>query len=169
MGDVNSNWHTPLDILTRARTVLGTIDLDPASCAEANERVGAAVYYSPDGIDGTRTLAWPGNVWLNPPSPALPWWARLMESRGSMRHAIFLAFNAELLQTSQGRTYPAISAFPMCAPARRIRFLRPDGSPGTAPRHHSLIVYVPGTVDRRWAFLDAFSDYGAVLLPGVGG
>ena len=167
---MTSEWFTPVPILERARRVLGTIDLDPASCAVANERVGAGVFHGPGGVndDGLTAFRWCGSVWLNPPSPALPWWARLIEARGDVefRHALFLAFNAELLQTSQGRSYPPIAAFPMCAPAKRIRFVRPDGTPGASPRHHSLIVYVPGTVDRRWAFCDAFADLGAVLLPG---
>jgi hypothetical protein len=31
-------WFTPLEILVMVQKVLGTIDLDPASCAEAREK-----------------------------------------------------------------------------------------------------------------------------------
>lgn len=41
---------------------MGGIDFDPASCAEANERVKAA-QYSTDSLNST----WHGRVWLNPP------------------------------------------------------------------------------------------------------
>jgi ParB family chromosome partitioning protein len=167
----SSEWHTPPEIIERARAVLGVIDLDPASCAGANKRVGAGRFI--DAADNGLGSGWagPNTVFLNPPSPALPWWARLMEHLqvGRLLHGVFVAFNAELLQTSQGRPYPSIASFPLCAPAHRIRYLRPDGSPGTSPRHHSLIVYVPGAVDRRHRFADVFSDYGAILLPGGGG
>jgi DNA N-6-adenine-methyltransferase (Dam) len=48
-----------------ARAVLGGIDLDPASCAEANRIVQASAFYSvrEDGLK----RPWFGRVWLNPP------------------------------------------------------------------------------------------------------
>jgi hypothetical protein len=75
-------WYTPADIIERARRVLGSIDLDPASCAEANETVKARHYYNQadDGLSLSWNLpittSWdcpdgdgggPANVWLNPP------------------------------------------------------------------------------------------------------
>ena len=39
-------WYTPVDILDRVRKVLGGIDLDPASCEDANVYVEGATYYS---------------------------------------------------------------------------------------------------------------------------
>ena len=56
---------TPSYIIEAAREVMGTIDLDPASCATANEVVRAARYYTKEQ-DGL-TRPWFGNVWLNPP------------------------------------------------------------------------------------------------------
>jgi ParB family chromosome partitioning protein len=179
-SSATSEWHTPVEIIERARRVLGTIDLDPASCAAANERVGATRWMDSHGLEvqswcnsriGDHGIeAVPVSVWLNPPTPALPWWEKLMEQVhwGYIAHAIFLAFNAELLQTSQGRNRASVASFPFCAPSKRIRFLRPDGVPGPSPTHSSLIVYVPGTIDRRWSFCEAFSILGAILLPGGG-
>jgi hypothetical protein len=61
-----SNSHyTPAAIVERARLVLRTIDLDPATCEEANRVVRAAAIYtaSDDGF----TKPWGGAVFLNPP------------------------------------------------------------------------------------------------------
>jgi phage N-6-adenine-methyltransferase len=58
-------WYTPDEILDPVRQVLGTIDLDPASCAVAQARVQARTYYTraDDGLQ----QAWHGQVFLNPP------------------------------------------------------------------------------------------------------
>ena len=39
-------WYTPAWIINAARRVLGTIDLDPASSAIANQTVQATNYYT---------------------------------------------------------------------------------------------------------------------------
>lgn len=42
----NNEWYTPEKFIEAARTVMGSIDTDPASCALANETVKATCYYS---------------------------------------------------------------------------------------------------------------------------
>jgi ParB family transcriptional regulator, chromosome partitioning protein len=61
----SNDWYTPIWLIEAARTVMGGIDLDPASCARANEIVKAKRFYSKreDGL----IRYWSGNVWLNPP------------------------------------------------------------------------------------------------------
>ena len=66
------DWHSPPWIVEIAREALGgRIALDPASSAEAQRTVRAAVWYgpgSPHGCDGLAVDPWPrGPVWLNPP------------------------------------------------------------------------------------------------------
>jgi hypothetical protein len=60
-----NDWRTPRKFLDAAREVLGGIDLDPATSAEANETVKAAKFYT-EADDGT-IQPWKGTVWLNPP------------------------------------------------------------------------------------------------------
>lgn len=82
-----------------------------------------------------------------------------------MSHAIFLAFNPELLQTSQRRSHPSLADFPICAVERRIRFVAPGGQSGPSPAHSNLIVYVPGWLDRTDDFARTFSVLGKIVVP----
>lgn len=63
--------YTPRHIIDLARTVLHRIDLDPASCNEANQIVGATRWYGLDHPDPARrnglAHSWYDRVWLNPP------------------------------------------------------------------------------------------------------
>ena len=58
-------WYTPPPIIEAARNLMGSIDLDPASCEAANTVVQAKQYF---GInDDALQQHWGGNLWLNPP------------------------------------------------------------------------------------------------------
>lgn len=58
-------YYSPPEIVDTARHVMRGIDLDPASCAEANEIVQAEMYF--DEEDDGLTKQWTGKVWMNPP------------------------------------------------------------------------------------------------------
>lgn len=161
----SDNWWTPPAVLDLAREVLGQIDLDPASCLQANAAVGATRYYT-EADDGL-TLPWAGTVWCNPPggrrgnkSLAGLFWLKLIQDRGALTHAIFMAFSAEALQNTQRKGGPSIMDFPFCVPAKRIRFLKP-GVEATSPSHSNVVVYVPGTIDKTAEFVRVFSALGA--------
>src|SRR6478735_8286696 len=80
-----SNEHfTPTEVVKLAHNVLGGIDLDPASCATANNHVGAVNYLTKEE-DGLR-YQWKGRLFVNPPggmrngsSQALLFWNKLVE------------------------------------------------------------------------------------------
>jgi DNA N-6-adenine-methyltransferase (Dam) len=60
-----NEFYTPPHIIEIARACMGGIDLDPASCALANETVKAATFY--DTRRNGLKRPWFGRVWLNPP------------------------------------------------------------------------------------------------------
>ena len=60
-----NEWYTPAEWIGLARSVMGDIDCDPASCELANETVKAARFYSAQ--DDGRSRPWGERVWMNPP------------------------------------------------------------------------------------------------------
>jgi len=64
-AEARDTWQTPAYIADLCRDVMEGIDLDPASCYEANLRVKAEFFYTEDR-DGLK-LPWHGRVFLNPP------------------------------------------------------------------------------------------------------
>jgi hypothetical protein len=61
----SSEHHTPTSIVDPARVTLGEIDLDPASCVEANSWIKAKSIFTRE--DDGYTKPWHGRVFLNPP------------------------------------------------------------------------------------------------------
>jgi DNA N-6-adenine-methyltransferase (Dam) len=61
----NTEWYTPVEIIEAARKTLGRIDLDPFSCAKANEVVKATHIFTKE--DDGFSKPWFGKVWCNHP------------------------------------------------------------------------------------------------------
>lgn len=163
-------WFTPLELLVKIRSVLGVIDLDPASCAEANDRVAALTYF--DEHDDGLSQDWGTNktIYLNPPggkiknkSLSILFWTKLMNTE--IKHAIYMGFSLEQLQTSQRPGLKSIGEFPFCIPSKRIKFYYPSNPGKSAPSHSNVIAYIPGSVDYTDLFYDVFKDVGLVVLP----
>jgi hypothetical protein len=64
-GSQDNEYFTPSKYVEAVRDVLGKIDLDPASCDEAQVTVQASQYFTKDD-DGLKQK-WHGRVFLNPP------------------------------------------------------------------------------------------------------
>jgi hypothetical protein len=182
----SNRWFTPAHFVDAARDVLGRIDLDPASEPIANEAVGATriITELEDGLVAPWRLddQPPVTIWLNPPggkrssttgqpgakgagnrSLAGLFWERLLRetAAGNVESAVFLAFNLELLQTTQNKEVPALGQYLCCIPRKRIAFERP-GQKAASPTHGNVFAYIPGTVDRSIWFIHRFASIGTI-------
>lgn len=158
------HFYTPPNIVEAARATMGAIDLDPASCAEANEVVKASHFFH-EREDGLSTPWGPiehksGNVpvraFLNPPggkvgkrSSSVVWWEKLCGEwlDGNVEQAIFVCFNLEVLNTTQASPIACLD-FPICYLKTRPRFWPPGTPPelrgkSGAPKYPGAVVYVP--------------------------
>lgn len=155
-----NEWYTPLDLIECARSFLGTIDLDPASSALANETVRATTWYGieHDGL----AQRWQGRVWMNPPYARgliERFIERLMESHlsGDVPEALILVNNAtdtrwfHHLQSAPHRHTLALSY--------RVKFVSPEGRDPNAMQGQ-VVVYLGA---RRAEFALAFASHGVVL------
>ena len=139
---------------------MGAIDLDPASCAEANEYVKADKFFTID--DDGLSLPWNGRLWLNPPWSAKvgrPFLTRLDEEyrAGKIASAV-IAYNAYTLLTSRWAQF--LYAYPLCFPhGERTRF-HVSGGQLVKPLHSTVFAYLGPDDDD---FTREFSQHGAIL------
>jgi phage N-6-adenine-methyltransferase len=152
----NNEWYTPAEYIQAAATVLGGIDLDPASTADANAVVGAAQFYTAqdNGLD----RPWRGRIWLNPPYAVELiglFAAKLVRhvKAGDVASAIVLVNNAT--ETAWFHEL-AGAASAICFPRGRIKFWAPDGRIAQ-PLQGQALIYLGNDAD---AFQNAFTQFG---------
>lgn len=156
----SDTWNTPARFVELARTVMGGIDLDPASNDAAQAVVGAARYYTAE-TDGL-AQQWTGRVWMNPPySKALigPFVQKLISELIAERCTECVV----LVNARPGSAWYQNLArfFVRCDIRKRIMFWRPDKAP-SAGRCDSTIFYF-GPNARR--FKATFRAVGVVTDP----
>ena len=151
-----NEWYTPAEFINSAREVMGSIDLDPASCEHANKTVAAAKYFSID--DDGLSQEWRGNVWMNPPySGGLisKFIAKMNESveNGAVTQAVVLVNNA-----TETQWFAALvkNASAIVFPTSRIRYLSVRGEENT-PLQGQAFVYIG---NNPWKFLEVFKAHG---------
>jgi hypothetical protein len=140
----SNEWFTPAVYIEAAREVLGEIDLDPASCEQANRVVKATRFYTKED-DGLKQ-PWSGRVYCNPPygrtngkSNLAVWTEKLLAEygAGNVTAAIMLV-NAE----PGTKWFQPLWWFPLCFTDHRIKFYTASGEPN-APTHSNCFVYLP--------------------------
>lgn len=176
-------WYTPSPIVEAAREVMGGIDLDPASHAEANGIVQAMRYFTAE--DDGLIQPWSGRVFLNPPGGLVrEFWSVLMRS-SHVSQAVWIGYSLEQLQTLQSCPVSPLD-FPICITAKRIAFIenaakraarlvkvdaenarrvaagekpKARNERSDSPSHSNYITYLGPNVE---VFIQRFSQFGKV-------
>lgn len=157
----SNEWFTPSRYIEAARAVMGSVDLDPASCELANRTVRAKRFYTQreNGLE----QSWHGNVWCNPPYNATgdcrypqPVWSRKLQHeyrQGNVEQAILLT-----TASPKQNWFHELLAYLVCFCLERIFFERPGKAPEEL-RHGTCFTYF-GPHEQR--FIDIFSQFGTV-------
>jgi DNA N-6-adenine-methyltransferase (Dam) len=157
MSSASDEWYTPANCIEAARQVLGGIDLDPASSAEANKTVKAARYFTRD--DDGLTKAWSGRVWMNPPYGAqcAAFILKLLAEHdaGHITSAITL-LNGRSFDTHWFRP---LWDYPICFTDHRLSLRNPHRA-SERPTVGSIFVYLGRGFD---TFREVFSDLGTIV------
>ena len=157
-GYDGDEWYTPAEYIEASRRVMGSIDIDPASCEIANRIVRAAMFYTKEH-DGLQ-FNWDGRVFLNPPYsyPLVEkFTSHLIEQvdTGYTTEAILLVNNSSDTDWFQA----LLARYPACFTDGRVRFYRDTGEYfGT--RQGQAFFYAGPNRDR---FIEEFSVFGVVV------
>lgn len=154
----DNEWYTPARYVDLARSVMGTIDVDPASNDHAQKTVKAAIFYTAetDGLDKD----WHGKVWMNPPysNPEVQQFTEKVAEEylsGRVTEAIVLTNNAG--DTAWHHALADVSSA-MCITRGRIRFESPTRA-GNSPAMGQSFFYLGPNVAH---FASLFGEIGRI-------
>lgn len=161
-------WYTPAWCVDLVKEVLIDIDLDPASCAQANEVIGAKRFYTSQ--DDGLTKSWRAKtIFLNPPynGQSSDWTQRAVHTFdvNACDQAILLVF----AKIGYNWFNALLKRFPVCLVYERIRFTSPDVEiigDGRA-KHASAFVYL-GNQSGAITFKRVFRVIGCITQPEEG-
>lgn len=159
-------WFTPPRIVELARRAMGgQIDLDPASCEEANRVVRASRYFT-QAQDGLLHPWHASRLWMNCPycktatgeSQQEIWTCKLIAEHraGRVEQAVALVNAA-----TETRWFQRLFDYVICFPKGKIKFNSPSGI-ASGPTVGSAFVYFGQETDR---FIEVFSELGPVIVP----
>jgi ParB family chromosome partitioning protein len=156
----DTEYYTPAPIIEAARSIMGGIDIDPASSAKANEQVKAKKFFALE--DDGLSQEWHGTVWMNHPfgrGRNRKWIAKLEQeyTAGRVTQACCITFAA----TSEKWFRPLLLR-PQCFLFPRTQYLLPDGSVKRGVTKGSCVTYFGPNVE---AFAREFSSLGEVKVP----
>lgn len=153
---MEGDYYTHPDLIDAARSAMGSIDLDPSSCREANTVVRATKFYSfrENGL----MQEWAGNVWVNPPYGNWNEWVpKLLSEWASGRVDQMCVIATSRVSTAQSFHPLVRSANAVFIACGRFRFWGPNAK---EPDEGHLIFYFGNRCD---AFSDAYSLLGTVF------
>jgi ParB family chromosome partitioning protein len=158
-GTGDNEWYTPAVYLRIARSVLGEIDVDPASNEIAQEAVKAKQYFTI--IDDGLRQSWRGRVWLNPPyaQPHIQDFVEKLVAEfidGNVTSAIMLTHNYTDTAWFQ---YAAEYVSAICFTRGRIRFEAPNGELASPTQGQAFFYFGQDVIK----ICNEFSDIGFVV------
>ncbi len=125
-------WYTPPGIIRS----LGDFDLDPATSLTALNLNHSAKRFYTAKENGLLQL-WSGRIWLNPPY-SNPLIEKFLAKKAEHNNGIALVFAKIEAKWFHDTVLYHTGAAKFLYD--RIRFLRPDGTPGTQPRNCSMLL-----------------------------
>jgi hypothetical protein len=155
----NTEIYTPGNIIGAARLCMGSIDLDPASSAVANERVKALRFFTKED-DGLKQR-WHGNVWLNHPFSREGnklWVSKAIHER---LHGGAWALTMICFASTSEAWFRPLLRYPQCFLSPRTNYLRPDGTIYRGVTKGSVVTYMGPDLD---AFARAFAPLGEIKV-----
>lgn len=153
-------WYTPAEIIESARLVMGEIDIDPASCASAQDVVRAQCYLTKND-DALSDIDWYGRMWMNPPY-SMPLVKQFVEKAiaqyeaGNVTEGIIITNNS----SDTAWFHELLSRYPACFTRGRVKFWRPNHEDFGA-RQGQTLFYMGNNVQR---FVSEFSRHGQVVI-----
>ncbi len=152
-------WYTPLHIIELARSLMGDIDLDPASAILPQTWIKADQYYTV--AENGLLPAWYGRIWLNAPFDNTAQWVDKLINEyavGNVKEAMLLVnSNAGYMWYEN-----LWCSFPCCCLRERLRFVNEQGIIDGQAKRAQTIVYF-GKQLAQFELL--FSPLGRVLFP----
>lgn len=162
-SDVRNAWYTPAKYIEAARRVMGSIDLDPASCELANKTVKAERYFSKE--DNGLAQEWlANNVWLNPPygvthnkSNTRIFVERLVSEYegGNIKQSVVLT-----LSNTQASWFALLWDYIICFPGEEISFFNPYYPDLRSRYRYSFAITYLGPNEA--AFVEEFQQFGTI-------
>jgi len=152
-----NEWWTPEEYIVSVRKVLGNIDLDPASCEEANKTIQADTIYTKE-INGIEK-PWYGKMFMNPPYSENKAFAEKMGycwDNKEVDEAIIL-LGAHAIETKWFAWY---WDYTLCFTGHRIKFDTPEGKSIAGNIAGSVFVYLG---KHQLAFAREFEQHGYVV------
>ena len=161
LSSESNEWYTPKRYIDAARALMGKIDVDPASCEEANRIIKAEKFYTID--DSGLNHLWLDKVWLNPPYGLTEGksnqeiWSRELIDRynaGEVTEAVLLV-NAN----TEAKWFQPLYEYLICFTDHRIRFYSSDDEANQPTQGNALVYF--GMQRKR--FIEIFSHFGVVV------
>jgi len=152
----NNEWYTPGEYVELARKAMGKIDLDPASCDEAQKIIKAKKYYTIE--DNGLEQEWEGNIWLNPPysgKEIIEFIDKLIEELPNIEQAIILT--NDNTDTSWFHKLVKVSSA-LCLLNGRVKFYNKNEK--SAPTNGQTFFYIGPNIGK---FNTEFRNIGIIM------